>query len=198
MIKLEESWPKIVESKLGVNLNNFAHEAVDNFFIYSNYLQQKFNIQPNDIVIMQWTIPSRKMFIFDKDNEDHCVAIKNKSLSVTRDNKTYFRSYNDTTPSWLPVFTSKDSGINFFDTWYNNYFNSYECEVNLQAYQDAIRAKNVVHLQFNEIVDFIKTNKLYINKNDLHPDARGHIRLADLIMEKINATQDVKQGTYSG
>ena len=86
----------------------------------------------------------------------------------------------------LPSFTNKDHGIEFFDNWYKNYFNLKECEINLQAYKDASQLNNTVHLSFDRILNFITKHKLYLSEDDLHPNAEGHKRLANNIMEKIN------------
>ena len=185
-IPLEQSWPEIIGKKLNREVKNFAHQAVDNFFIFHNYINQKSQIQNDDVVLLQWTIPSRKMFIFDKNCRSHQVAIQSDNISVTRNNLTYFRSAPKNPKRWLPSFTNEDHGIEFFDNWYKNYFNLKECEVNLQAYKDACKSNNIIQLSFNRILNFITKNKLYLSEDDLHPNAEGHKRLANNIMEKIN------------
>jgi lysophospholipase L1-like esterase len=185
-IPLEQSWPEIISKKLDREVKNFAHKAVDNFFIFHNYINQKSQIQNDDVVLLQWTIPSRKMFIFDKNCRSHQVAIQSDNISVTRNNLTYFRSAPKNPKRWLPSFTNEDHGIEFFDNWYKNYFNLKECEVNLQAYKDACKSNNIIQLSFNRILNFITKNKLYLSEDDLHPNAEGHKRLANNIMEKIN------------
>ena len=184
-VKLEQSWPEIIGKKLDREVKNFAHEAVDNFFIYSNYVNQKTNIQFEDIVLLQWTIPSRKMFIFDENNSSHKAAIESNSISSTRNDITYFRS-DLATKGWLPSLTNRDHCIDFFDNWYKNYFDIRECNINLKAYQDASKSKNTINLSFDRMLNFITENKLYISEEDLHPNPEGHIRLANNIMEKIN------------
>ena len=116
-VELEQSWPEIIGKKLHREVKNFAYQAVDNFFIYSNYINQKANIQFEDIVLLQWTIPSRKMFLFNKNNSSHNLAIESDNISITRNDITYFRSDNKKAKGWLPSFTSKDHGIEFFDNW---------------------------------------------------------------------------------
>ena len=37
-----------------------------------------------------------------------------------------------------------------------------------------------------KILNFITKHKLYLSEDDLHPNAEGHKRLANNIMEKIN------------
>ena len=185
-VKLEQSWPEIIGKKLDREVKNFAHQAVDNFFIYSNYVNQKTNIQFEDIVLLQWTIPSRKMFIFDNNNSSHKVAIESDNISITRNDITYFRSDTKKTKGWLPSFTNKDHGIDFFDNWYKNYFDIRECHINLKAYQDASKSTNTINLSFDRMLNFITKNKLYISEQDLHPNPEGHKRLENNIMEKIN------------
>lgn len=185
-VTLDESWPEIIAKKLNKQVKNYAHQAVDNFFIFSNYVNKKSQIQNDDIVLLQWTIPSRKMFIFDKNCRSHQVAIQSDNISVTRNNLTYFRSGPKNSKRWLPSFTNEDHGIEFFDNWYKNYFNLKECEVNLQAYKDASQLDNTIHLSFDRILNFITKHKLYLSEDDLHPNAEGHKRLANNIMEKIN------------
>lgn len=185
-VTLDESWPEIIAKKLNKQVKNYAHQAVDNFFIFSNYVNKKSQIQNDDIVLLQWTIPSRKMFIFDENCKSHQVAIQSDNISVTRNNLTYFRSGPKIKKVWIPSFTNKDRGIEFFDNWYKNYFNLKECEVNLQAYKDASQLDNTIHLSFDRILNFITKHKLYLSEDDLHPNAEGHKRLANNIMEKIN------------
>lgn len=179
------SWPEIIGQKLNRQVRNFAHPAVDNFFIYSNYVDQKPLIKSTDIVLLQWTMPTRKMFILDKNNTTHQQVIDNTDIVITRNNVTYFRS-GSRTSSWIPSANTKDSGIEFFDEWYKNYFDITESEVNLHAYQQASKKPNTVHLHFSDILNYIKQHELYISKNDLHPNAQGHQQLANAIMEKIN------------
>jgi len=183
-VDIEQSWPEIIGTKLKKQVKNFAHEAVDNFFIYSQYLDQKADIKDDDIVIVQWTNPSRKMFIYNSDNDKHTL----EHLSVTRKGRTYFRWINSCSDKWgLSNLKMRSSGVNFFDTWYEDYYDSFETNVNLQAYQNATKKANIIHLYFDEILNYVKENKLYISKDDLHPSAEGHKRLASNIMEKINA-----------
>ena len=186
-VDIEQSWPEIIGVKLKQEVRNFAHQAVDNFFIYSNYVDQKSKIQSEDIVLLQWTIPSRKMFIFDENNTSHKVAVQSDNISITRNNITYFRSDTKKIKGWLPSINNKDHGIEFFDNWYKNYFDMKECNLNLQAYKTASRADNTIHLSFDRMLNFIRKNKLYISEDDLHPNPQGHKRLANNIMEKINA-----------
>jgi hypothetical protein len=148
-------------------------------------LDQKADIKDDDIVIIQWTNPNRKMFIYNCDNDNHTL----EHLSVTRKGRTYFRWINSYPGKWgLSNLKMRPSGVDFFDTWYKDYYDSFETKVNLQAYQDATKKENIIHLYFDEILNYVKENKLYINKDDLHPSAEGHKRLANNIMEKINAT----------
>jgi len=184
-IKVEQSWPEIVGQKLNKQVRNFAHPAVDNFFIYSNYVNQKPLIKSTDIVLLQWTMPTRKMFILDKNNTTHQQVIDDTDIVVTRNNVTYFRS-GTRLGNWVPNLTTKDSGVKFFDEWYRNYFDITESETNLQAYQQASKQPNTVHLHFSEMLDFIKQHKLYVSKDDHHPNVQGHQQLANTIMEKIN------------
>ena len=179
------SWPKIIGQKLNRQVKNFAHRAVDNFFIYSNYVDQKPLIKSTDIVLLQWTMPSRKMFIFDKNNTTHQQVMQGNNISVNRNNITYFRS-GPRKKTWTPSFTDIDHGVEFFDEWYKNYFDIRESEINLQAYQQASKEPNTVHLHFSDILNYIKQHELYISEDDLHPNEQGHQQLANAIMEKIN------------
>lgn len=184
-VDIAHSWPEIIGQKLNKQVRNFAHSSVDNFFIYSNYVNQKPLIKSTDIVLLQWTMPTRKMFILDKNNTTHQQIMQGSNISVTRNNITYFRS-GARKKSWTPSFTDIDHGVAFFDEWYKNYFDSTESELNLHAYQQASKEPNTVHLHFSEILNFIKQHKLYVSKDDLHPNVQGHQQLADIIMEKIN------------
>ena len=184
-VDVAHSWPEIIGQKLNRQVRNFAHEAVDNFFIYNNYVDQKPLIKSTDIVLLQWTTPARKMFIFDKNNTTHQQVINDTDIVITRNNVTYFRS-GHRPGKWLGNLTTRDSGVKFFDEWYRNYFDITESEVNLQAYQQASKEPNTVHLHFSDILNYIKQHELYISKDDLHPNAQGHQQLANAIMEKIN------------
>jgi len=190
-VELDQCWPQIVAKSLGTSVNNFAHETVDNFFIYSSYINQKNNIKPDDITFLQWTTPFRKMFLYNKHNENHKRAMKEKPLTIKRNNKSYFRRINDCNATKLvdPDTTPRNSGIEFYDIWWNDYFDSYESETNLKAYQNATQDKNTVHLEFDKIMNIITDNQLYINKQDLHPSAAGHVLLANKILEKIYNTK---------
>ena len=187
----KDGWPELLSKKLGIGYKNFAQPAADNFYIYSSYVENKKHIQPSDIVIVGWSHPNRKSFVLDRENSNH-MLILNESLTYNVNGIEFIRSKNkkpSTFRNWLGL-TPKDTGKQFYDVWFNNYYSEYEQKINLQSYYDSVKLTcnglyipfffseesianiNVVGAGF--ILEFIIENQVAISDDNIHPSATGH------------------------
>ena len=194
------SWPEILASKLSLMLCNFAQPAVDNFYIYQSVMQFLPDIKSTDLVVIGWSHPNRKVFALDMLNPLH-TSIVDQSLVYQSHGRDFFR-YNGTTRTKEKHLLPQTSGVDFFDHWFQNYFNSFEQRIMFQAMLDSIKSRLPTHIQFffseesitgidtqssDQLcaVDFIIRNEQYISKNDLHFNANGHRTWANLLMQKL-------------
>jgi lysophospholipase L1-like esterase len=187
----DHSWPNLLGRKLKTNCKNYARVAADNFFIYSSYLEQKQNIQSQDIVIIGWTHFSRKSFVLDRSNPEHNNAI-NQSFVYQLQDYEFIRSKNvvaDTLSKWAMMFP-KNTGKKFYDTWFNNYYSTFEQKCNLQSYIDSVllscpgkhlpfffskeSVKNLSVCNTNFILDFIIEHNVAISPSNMHLNIHGH------------------------
>jgi len=195
-VQEEQGWPFKLANKIKCSYKNFAEVAADNFFIYSSYLENKKHISSNDIVVIGWSHPSRKSFVFDDTNSAH-RKILDKSLVYEQPNRKFIRSYNPINDSffkWANLFP-KSSGNEFYDTWFKNYYSDYEQECNLQSYYDSVKLtckgqyipfffnkQSIVNIDVTGIgfmLEFVTENQVYISENDMHLNPTGHALWAD-------------------
>lgn len=199
-------WPSILSAKLNCQYVSFAKPAVDNFYIYSCYLHALPNIGHNDIVVVGWTHPSRKSFVFDETNPVHVSAL-NDSYVFEAGNK-FIRSknvLNDTLSKWeklLPLPRNKP----FYDQWFQNYYSLAEQKTNLFSYYSSVLATcpgHYISFFFSKesiecldikhhagtMLEFIKHNNCSISPQDAHLNESGHSMWADHMFDHVKNCQ---------
>lgn len=197
-----QSWPKIIADRLGLQLVNKAREACDNFYIYHTILNNLNNIKDTDIVIVGWSHPNRKSFILNKQNPYHTKSL-DKSIMFETEYHTFFRSNGPIRVDCDNVskFNPSSSGIDFFDFWYDNYFDKHEQTTIFQSYIDSVhyRLPNHIAFFFSQssldcikifeskpmcMIDFVLENNYNLNVSDYHPNIDGHVCWADNLYQK--------------
>ena len=188
-------WANILSNKLKYKLKNFSCPAACNFYIYNTFLEQKKNIKKNDIIIIGWSHPSRKTFIYDNKNKTH-QKILNDCLILKSKNKKFIRSNRTNSHVWTAITKPHEADSTYFDNWFFEYFNDQEQQINFQGYFDSVALSlqnyNYIPFYFNKesienlqleshknsykncIIEFILKNKCYISKNNLHLNTEGH------------------------
>lgn len=204
----EQSWPHLVSSHFNGTLVNMAADASDNLLIYHKINKTLDQIRDEDIVIVGWSHPNRKTFVFDQTNPTHQAVIDGRCI-IYQDDPIFFRSDNigssDSWQKWLS-FKPKNQGIEFFDRWFLDYFSDHESRLNLQAYIDST-AKNLSHCRYRSFyfsqestncikhvdpdslfyLDFVIKNNIAISKNDAHATSAGHRMIADLFIKSLTS-----------
>jgi hypothetical protein len=192
------------------DVNNFAQYGSDNLFIYHTIIQNLPRIDHNDVVIVGWSHPTRKSFVYDDSNPMHNQCLANGTI-YTGD-PVFFRS-NNSNNSWsldaIKDFSIRHKSItnhSFFDSWYKNYFSEYECLLNFRAYLDSISTQitatyvpfyfskeSVANLQVDPkslyYINYIIDHNAYISKKDLHANQKGHQLIADFLYQKVDGLQ---------
>ena len=199
--KLHESegWPFLLATHLCCDYVNFAEEACDNFFIYHSFLENYKKIDEKDLVIIGWSHPSRKSFVYNPKNPKHVSVVAN-GIMYQKQATTLFRSVHKVHGDWQNL-KPKNSNVEFYDTYFNNYYSDYEQRCNFQSYLDSVRLRNVAkYLPFyfskesvdqieyhnnNFQLEFIIDNQVSISKIDLHMNATGHRLWADQLINQI-------------
>jgi hypothetical protein len=184
-------WAEILGKELGAEVKNFAQPGADNFYIYASYQQNQNLIQVQDKVIVGWSHPSRKSFVLDRTNSNH-VSVLDQSLIYQLDQCELIRSNNinsrafSTWNKFYPINTGKQ----FYDTWFADYYSRYEQMINLKSYCDSIKLNcmgQYIPFFFSKesvegmdvtgvgyILDFIRDHQLSLSNTDMHPNAQGH------------------------
>jgi len=197
----EQTWPFLLSKKLNCEYINFAQEGSDNFFIYHSFLENYKKINQNDIVIIGWSHPSRKSFVFDPANPTHVAAAKT-GLVYQTETKTLFRSFNPKhNNGWIWSAKPKNSTVEFYDVWFNNYYSEHEQRCNFQAYMDSIILKvpcqylpfyfskesvdQMVRLNDNFMAEFVAENNVALSETDQHMNAAGHQMWTDHLIQQL-------------
>lgn len=199
-----QGWPEVLSRQLDMGCENHARPAVDNFYIYQCYLDQMQRIQPNDIVVIGWTHPNRKMFVLDRTNPAHTSALGIGNNYVYQSGgREFMRGKNnntDTVQKWKSLVPTQRQNP-FYDTWFTNYFSNYEHVVNLKSYADSARHTcpgRYVEFFFSKesvgdfdlkgcgyMLEFIMQSGLSISNTDCHLNAQGHKAWADIVCLSI-------------
>jgi hypothetical protein len=206
----DQGWPYKLSKKLQLDLVNLARPAGDNFFIYNSYLSIMDNINSNDIVLIGWTHPSRKTFVYDPTNPAHQEAIS-KGRHFPLPQVDLFRSFgtvNKNKNTYLN-FGPLPTNSPFFDTWYDKYYSEFEQKCHLQSYYNSVCLTCVgkyVPFFFSRssiegtrlpesltALDFIIENNLYISEDNMHFNETGHDLWSELLYEKINNLASAKK-----
>lgn len=201
-VSIEQGWPFLLANKLNADYESFSEVAADNFFIYSCYLENKKRIQPDDVVVIGWSHPSRKSFVFDEENPAH-LNVLNNSLVYTQPKRKFIRSFNpvnDTFLKWSNLFPSS-RGNKFYDTWFENYYSEYEQECALQSYYDSVKLtcvgqyipfffskESVANVDVSGVgfmLEFVIENQVAISKSDMHLNPDGHSMWANHLYKYI-------------
>ncbi len=196
-------WPHLLSKKLGIKYTNLAQNASDNFFIYSCYNYHKNQIQPDDIVVIGWSHPSRKTFVLDRSNPTHHENL-HKGLIYRVGDVELIRSLNpvqDSMAKWLNMIP-RNRGNKFYDTWFTDYYSEFEQSTNFRAYLDSVRltcAGLYVPFYFNResvkdldvqgagyYLDFTLENKVYISEQNVHLNELGHRQWSEVLLKYIN------------
>jgi len=198
----ECAWPTLLADKINAECENLAENAADNFLIYTCYLENKKYIKPTDTVVIGWSHPSRKSFVFDETNPLHQETIQT-SLVYTRLGHKFMRSsnpVNDSFAKWTQML-KKSKGNNFYDNWFNNYYSEHEQNVNFQSYHDSVKLtvpcrhvafyfskESVSNISIDPTLFFLEfslENKCYISENDYHLNEHGHQLFVNALLQLI-------------
>jgi hypothetical protein len=199
---LQAGWPQLLGIELGYKVFNFAQPAADNFYIYASYQQNKHLIQPQDKVVVGWSHPSRKSFVLDRKNPNH-KSVLDKSLIYPLQKCELIRSNNSKPPAfghWSQL-SPANTGKQFYDTWFMDYYSKYEQMLNLQSYYDSVKytcAGQYIPFFFSKesvkdlnmtgvgyILEFIRDNQVAISDTNMHLSAQGHRLWANHLKEQI-------------
>ena len=71
LARKDTGWDTIIANKLQASLQNYAQVATDNFFIFNCLLDNLKDIRDEDTVIIGWTHPYRKTFVYDPKRHEH-------------------------------------------------------------------------------------------------------------------------------
>ena len=201
----QKGWDTLLANKFNAKLKNFAKSSSDNLYIFSTVLQNANAIKKNDIVIVGWSHPARKSFVYD--TVQHKNVLKDSIQYDTKKHK-FIRSKGhpkaSLTDSLKKVLSMqpKDSGIAYYDNWYKAYFNPAEQKINFQSYLLATKTilptKKYVPFYFSKasVEDVKHTNKLYvaefidkkkvaISKSDAHMNDDGHSQWCKILYNKL-------------
>jgi hypothetical protein len=191
------SWPELLADRIGYDLLHMARPAVDNFFIYQSFLNAINQIGDKDLVIIGWTHPNRKMWIADPNNKKYQSFLEH-SLCYESNNRIFFR-FNGRDRERSLNLNLNPSGIEFYDNWYDNYFNSYEQRClfgamvghteklmpeKLQFFFSKESIENVSVESDLFALDFIQQSRCYISEKNCHFNEEGHELWSDILYKK--------------
>jgi len=200
-----QAWPRLLSQRLGLELEEHAQISADNGVIYYTIMQCMDQIDPNrDKVVIAWSHPNRISFEFNPHNPRHQKA-KDQSLVYDIADRQFLRSDNGNRMidfQTMLRLTPCDSGIEFYDQWYRDYFSEYQQRLSFQAYHDSINMRlphstkfyfsqnSIEHIRIDKtdprcMLDFVIDHQLYLDPRDLHPNAEGHRQWADLLYHDI-------------
>lgn len=197
------SWPELLAKQLNQPLMNLARAAVDNFYIYQSILQNINEISPADTVIVNWSHPSRKTFVYDDSNPTHQDAIRH-SMKYNTGKHILFRSPGSPSHKISDVLQlkPKKKGLVFYDQWFQDYYSEHELTTNFQSYVDSVknRLPNCLMFWFSKestkslleplesdlfILDYMIENKCYLNGTNYHLNDLGHQQWAKILIENL-------------
>jgi len=200
-------WEDHLARMVKAKSKNFAEPGCDNLFIFSSILDKVKKFKNKDVIVVGWSHPSRKSFIRETGMSyplaQHCI-------SYTAQGKTFFRSKgskaNDTLRKWFSM-KPKQSGVEYFDRWFKDYYNIHEQKINFTAYLRAVDnlLANKKYLPFYFSKDsvesvtkvpkllcqaeFIAKHNVAISKDDGHLNAKGHKLWAETLYRSIRSLQ---------
>lgn len=203
----EQGWAYQLSKLLNMKLCLCANDASDNLLIYHCYRENYHSIYKNDCVIVGWTHPDRKTFVYDSDNFEQTQILENSIFYETK-TQNFIRSKNNIDNSitkYLNFMTpgKKSKGIEYYDRWYKNYHNNYEQILNLESYMHSVlhtcktdpiffyfSKESVKNIQtFNNVgymLDFVLEKNCALSKHDAHLNANGNELWAKKVYNYIN------------
>ena len=110
--------------------------------------------------------------------------------------------HKDTLEKWLGM-APVDSGVDFYDNWYKNYYSLLEQKTNLVGYMNAVKHKlqgiDYIPFYFSEdsiddientdknmcIAEFIQKHDVSLSKDNAHMNTQGHMMWADKIYKDL-------------
>ena len=200
----KKGWDSLLSNRLASDLKNFSQPGADNLFIFSTFLQNQSEMEKGDAVVIGWSHPSRKTFILDQDK---ITKLKDCSMVYTTPSTKFIRSkgvpnHKDTLEKWLGM-APVDSGYDFYDNWYKNYYSLLEQKTNLVGYMNAVKHKlqgiDYIPFYFSEesiadientdkdmcIAEFIHKHDVSLSKDNAHMNTQGHMMWADKIYKDL-------------
>jgi hypothetical protein len=203
----DQGWMNLLAQNLQADLSSHAKEACDNLYIYHKIIEQAPQISNTDYVIVGWTHPSRKTWVFDPENPEHVKLTNGNDTLVYPGDPTFFRAYNNSQPNFghWSLFQPVNYGKKFFDTWFNNYYHRHEQDLTMQSHLDSARQrlpKNTVFFYFSEeslsgiapkpngvrYLEFVTQNQVNIDHKDMHANAVGHKMLFEMFYKSLTQT----------
>jgi lysophospholipase L1-like esterase len=200
----KQGWDSLLSNRLTSDLKNFSQPGADNLFIFSTFMQNQSEITKGDAIVIGWSHPSRKTFILDQDKitelEDHSMVYTTPSGQFARSKGV--PKHIDTLEKWLGM-SPVDSGVDFYDNWYKNYYSLIEQKTNLTGYLNAVKhklqGKDYIPFYFSEdsidqientdkdmcIAEFIQKHDVSLSKDNGHMNTLGHMMWADKIYKDL-------------
>lgn len=197
LLDASKGWPTLLSQLTNQEHKNFAQEAADNLYIYHTIISNLTNINKSDTVIVGWSHPQRKSFVYDSKHSE----IINENTILYQSCPPFFRSKNQQKGSWSFKKPTKTNN-KFFDTWFENYYSDYETRLNFLAYRNSVeKLLNCKYIPFyfsqdsvdfnNENVlyylDFVIENKVTISEINMHANEKGHKLMADFFYDCYNS-----------
>jgi len=200
----KQGWDSLLADRLGMDIKNFSQPGADNMFIFSTFLANQKEIKKGDAVVIGWSHPSRKTFILDQNK---ITELAKDSMIYDTPNGQFVRSkgvprHKDTLEKWLGM-TPINSGVAFYDNWYENYYSLTEQKINFEGFINAVKHKlqgiDYVPFYFSEdsiesiadtdkgmcIAEFIQKHDVTLSDDDAHMNVKGHKMWADKIYEDL-------------
>lgn len=200
-VDVDESrgWPALLSQSLDQPVINLAEKAADNFFIYYSFLANRSRIKDDDLVIIGWSHPSRKSFVYDSNNPVHQQHAPN-GIRYQVNDTVFFRS-NNSANKWSAVMIPTARGNQFYDHWFGDYYSDLEQRTNFQSYLDSVQYNTTRYVPFffskesvqgidadgaGYYLDFAMEHSAVIAKDNLHFDVRGHKLWAEKLLTYID------------
>ena len=201
-VGIDQGWDSQLSRCLNVEYKNFAQHGADNLFIYHTFLENFLRIEPNDLIIIGWSHPNRKSFVLDSENPVHQDILPH-SLKYQTETQTFFRSLNSrasTLGKWLTL-RPQNTGKEFYDVWFRNYYSDHEQRCNFQSYLDSVHLRapaqyipfyfsqesvaQINRQNDNFMLEFIIEHNLALGPNDFHMNSNGHKMWAEHLLTQI-------------
>jgi hypothetical protein len=202
-----QGWPALLSKQLDIPVvNNYGTSSVDNFYIYQSVLKRLPEIGADDLLVVGWSHPNRKMFVVDQANPEHTSTLKTSLHFVDGENE-FMRSDLPTPDSgskWS-LMKPRSSGNKFYDTWFKHYFSEYEQRINFQAYYDSVQLRapcKYLPIYFSQesvngvdvvdtayYLDFVLEHRVQLSETDFHLNVKGHSLFTNLLNSLVHTVK---------